>query len=212
MENNSKKKGYTIIETMIAVSLFLLVVITGMGALLNANRVHNKSQDMREILDNLSFVMEDMSRGLRTGFDYHCFSADETQGGDLVTINIEQPQNCQSGNGAIAFEQQGTDPADDDESNQVAYKIYRPDGTNEPYNIFKSTNGGQDWTQLNAPEIEIEASSKFTVSGAEPMSQNANDRAQPFVTINLVGNIRYKNVVTPFSLQTSVSQRALDFQ
>jgi Tfp pilus assembly protein PilV len=57
-----KESGYTIIETMIAVSLFLIVVTTGIGALLNANLLHQKSASMRSIMDNLSFAMEDMNR------------------------------------------------------------------------------------------------------------------------------------------------------
>ena len=71
MQNkNNKQTGYTIIETMISVSLFLIIITIGMGALLNANLLHQKSRDMRSIMDNLSFIMEDMSRNLRTGYDY----------------------------------------------------------------------------------------------------------------------------------------------
>ena len=65
-------KGYTIIETMISVSLFLVIVMAGMGALLNSNLLHQKSRDMRSIMDNLSFIMEDLSKNLRTGYNYHC--------------------------------------------------------------------------------------------------------------------------------------------
>src|ERR1035437_840256 len=73
-----KGGGFTIIETMIAVSLFIIIVMMGMGALLNANALHQKSQNMRSILDNLSFVMEDMSRNLRVGYSYDCILAGVT--------------------------------------------------------------------------------------------------------------------------------------
>src|SRR5574343_971807 len=91
LKNN--KSGYTIIETMIAVSVFLVVIMIGMGALLNANSIHQKSQNMRSIMDNLSFVMEDMSRNLRTGYNYHCSDSS----------NIETPQSCVFG-GIVFFE------------------------------------------------------------------------------------------------------------
>ena len=52
-----KEAGYTIIETMVAVSIFLIVIMYGMGALLNANLLHQKSQDLRSILDILSFII-----------------------------------------------------------------------------------------------------------------------------------------------------------
>jgi prepilin-type N-terminal cleavage/methylation domain-containing protein len=202
MTKNNKNKGYTIIETMIAISLFLVVTMAGMGALLNANLVHQKSASMREIMDNLSFVMEDMSRNLRTGYNYHCFV-----NGDRIPPSpldaIQDPVSCASG-GAIAFEHQ--DGQIDNSSDQWIYKIESPDGV-QPFSISKSTDSGGTWVQLNPSEVEIDAISGFSVLGAEPPP---GDVDQPFVTIKLVGKITFKDVVTPFSLQTSVSQRAID--
>ena len=37
---NQTKAGYTIIETMISISVFLVVIMIGMDTLLNANVVH----------------------------------------------------------------------------------------------------------------------------------------------------------------------------
>ena len=66
----NKKSGFTIIEMMIAIAIFLIVVMIGMGALLNDNAIHRKTQNTRSIMDNLSFIMEDMSRNIRTGSEY----------------------------------------------------------------------------------------------------------------------------------------------
>lgn len=203
----SLSKGYTIIETMIAVSLFLLVVVTGMGALLNANLIHNKSNDTREILDNLSFIMEDMSRNLRTGYNYHCVDDNNWAGGVITN-----PSNCESG-GAIAFEQQDGNPTNP--GDQWIYSIEgRSDGSGA-YDIFKSIDGSVETTrvQLNPDEVTLEPASEFVVTGAlPPGGQGSGDYLQPFVTIKLIGKITYKNVVTPFTLQTSVSQRKLDIR
>lgn len=185
-----KESGYTIIETMIAVSIFIIIVMTGMGALLNANLLHRKSQDMRSIIDNLSFVMEDMSRNLRTGVGYHCI--DGTPSGSDSGTNTH---SCANG-GGIAFR-----PASGS-GRWVYYVSITPSG----YGIFKSVNGVA--VQLTPDEININPVSGFSVSGAQPRSQG--DNQQPFVTIKLVGTITLKNVITPFSLQTSVSQRVVD--
>src|SRR3989344_7981950 len=88
------QRGYTIIETMIAVSLFLVIITAGMGALLNANLLHQKSQSMRSIMDNLSFILEDMYRNLRTGSGYHCID----DGNVIATF----PHSCAVG-GGISF-------------------------------------------------------------------------------------------------------------
>lgn len=179
----STETGFTIIETMISVALFVVIVMAGMGALLNANLLHQKSQDMRSIMDNLSFMMDDMSRNLRTGYNYHCID-----NGDLLATN---PHTCVSG-GGISFKSE-LGP-------QWVYAIY-PDGT-----IQKSVDGGVIFTILTPPEVSINSISSFSVLGAEPPP----NKQQPFVTIKLVGTITYKSIVTPFSLQTSASQRLID--
>ena len=183
--------GFTIIETMIAVSLFLVVVTAGMNALLNANLLHQKSQDMRSILDNLSFIMEDMSRNIRTGYDYHCFSG-------IIPSGSPNSQSCSNGKG-ISFK-----------SADGSQWVYYVDTTSNGYGIFKSINGVI--TQLTPNEVNIDSlASGFSVLGAEP-PQNpfSSTEQQPFVTIRLIGIISFKGVDTPFSLQTSVSQRLID--
>jgi type II secretory pathway pseudopilin PulG len=196
MLKNKNKNGYTIIETMIAVSLFLVVTMAGMTALLNANLVQKKTQNMRSIMDSLNFIVEDMSRNLRVGYNYHCISSGGVGG------QITEPQSCLSG-GVIAFESDLGNPASD--TDQWMYKIESPDGF-QPFNIYKSVDSGSNWVQLNPSEVTIDPSSFFSVSGAEAPP----DTDQPFVTIKLKGNITFKNVTTPFYIRTAVSQRVID--
>ncbi len=198
-KNKNKKAGYTIIETMIAVSIFIIIIMIGMEALLNANLLHNKSQNMRSIMDNLSFVMEDMSRNLRTGYNYHCLILGQDS---LPTSTMSNPKSCLSGGWGIAFE--SASGATDNNDDQWIYYINNG-------KIFKSTQGPSDlfnFIQLTPDEVVIDpVNSDFSVLGAEPPPSN---NQQPFVTIRLVGKINFKGVETPFSLQTSVSQRAID--
>jgi type II secretory pathway pseudopilin PulG len=188
------RRGYTIIETMIAISLFIIIVMAGMGALLNANLLHKKSQSMRSIIDNLNFVMEDMSKNLRTGYNFRCYRTV----GDITNVNI--PQSCATG-WAIAFE--SADGVLADNTDQWVYYI-------DSGKIFKSTDGGANYIQMTPDEIVISESYAFTVLGAEPPPESPGPDRQPFVIIKLVGSITYNNIVSPFTLQTSVSQRQLD--
>ncbi len=201
MQNiNNNRNGYTIIETMVAVSLFIVVVMAGMGALLNANLLHRKSQNMRSIMDNLSFVMEDMSRNLRTGYNYHCFVAGDTIPSSTSAV-VSTPKSCANG-WALAFEYAYGVPANNDDQ-----WVYYIDNTGK---IFKSTQGPyivSNFFQLTPDEVVIDPASSFAVMGAEGVAVNSQ---QPFITIKLIGRITFKNVVTPFSLQTSVSQRLAD--
>ncbi|PIZ85956.1 hypothetical protein CO033_00110 [Candidatus Nomurabacteria bacterium CG_4_9_14_0_2_um_filter_32_10] len=191
MQNKkNNQSGYTIIETMISITIFLVVIMIGMSALLNVNLIHKKSQDMRSILDNLSFIMEDMSRNLRTGYDYYC--------GSGVS---EIPLSCENGKTLFFEEATGETGKTDD---QWGYEIKFNGDT---YDINKSTDGGSTWIQLNPEEVKLSSDSIFIVTGAEPPN---GDLQQPYVIIKLVGEITYRGVKSPFSLQTSVSQRKSD--
>ena len=67
-------------------------------------------------------------------------------------------------------------------------------------------DSGITWVRLTPDEIDIDPISSFSILGAEPLP----DSDQPFVTIKLKGSIFYKDIESPFSLQTSVSQRMID--
>lgn len=203
-KNNKNKGGYTLIETMISISLFLIIVMEGMGALLNANRLHNKSQSMRSVVDNLSFVMEDISRNLRTGYNYQCFNYGDPTQQTLTQATLGAPRNCANG-WALAFEYQNgvtPDPISGNQHMEDQWVYYIDNGK-----IFKSIDGATTFIQLTPDEVVIDPASSFVVIGAEPPP---GDSKQPFVTIKLVGSITVNNVVSPFILQTSVSQRVVD--
>jgi prepilin-type N-terminal cleavage/methylation domain-containing protein len=191
--NLKNKGGYTLIEMMVAISLFLIIVTLGMGALLNASSLHNKSKDMRSIMDSLSFTIDDMSRNLRTGTNYHCI--DNTVNGTLTGTNN---YSCAKG-GGISF-------LSSPPSTQWIYYIGTYNGV---VGIFKSTDGGNTFVKLNPDQVTIDTTNSYiSVFGAETAA--SGDIKQPFVTIHLSGTIQYQSIITTFSLQTSVSQRQID--
>lgn len=186
--------GFTIIETMIAITIFLIVVMIGTTAILNAYSIGNKSKGMRSIMDNLNFIVEDMSRNIRTGYHYECIN-------NLNQIN-ETPKSCKDGAG-LAFE--SSNGKEGDPSDQWVYYINGD-------NLFKSIAGGGDSApiQLNPDEVSItNKKGGFSVLGAEGFPP---DSQQPFVIIRLAGEITYKNTKTSFSIQTAISQRTNDLE
>jgi type II secretory pathway pseudopilin PulG len=192
------RRGFTIIETMVSVSIFIIITTVGMSTLLNANLVYQKSHDIRSSLDSLNFVMEDMSRSIRTGYKYNCFDANESISSSISV----SPKSCAKG-WAIAFESPYGSTAN--ANDQSLYYI------NNDGQIFKATQGpynDSSFTQMTPDEVVIDPNlSYFVVTGAE---SSPTDKIQPLVTIRLVGNIVYHGIASPFSLQTSVSQRLVD--
>lgn len=215
LQNNRisvSSKGYTIIETMIAISIFLVLMMGGVSTLLNAFAVHGKSQNMRSEIDNLSFIMEDMSRNLRTGSQYYCITGFDT----LVNVNTRKSspyvspakQECWG----IAFEPPLGNPAVATDqwvyyvdtnrvlwkatSASVSYMLSSPQSSTPPNNFI----------QLTPNNVKVEPNI-FVVFGAEAAPA---DLQQPLVLIKLKGSVTEKDVVSPFSLETMVSQRLLD--
>ena len=179
---------------MIALTVFLIVIVIGSSALVNVHIVNKKSQDTRSILDSLSFIMEDMSRNIRTGYDYRCIEV-----GQLLPTG---PKSCTNGAG-IFFEPSDGNPTNNNDN--WDYIVF-PDGK-----LYRSTNGSYveaQMTQMTPDEVKINNTySNFLILGAEPYP---GDKQQPLVVIRLVGTITNKGVDIPFSLQTAVSQRKND--
>lgn len=195
--NQNKLKnsnGFTLIETMVSITLFLIIVTAGMSALLNASALHQKSQDMRSIMDSLSFIMDDMARNLRTGYTYYCASD-----ANSLPVNLTSSKSCATGKAISFFNTFG---------NQWSYKIEKD--SNGHYNIYGSTDGGSTFPQLNPSEVVFNSASGFSVLGAE--SFNSGNQQQPLITIRLEGTITdgKNHISTPFAIQTSVSQRLID--
>ncbi len=201
-KKQQSNKGFTLVEVMIATAIFVVIMVMGIGAVLAANSSHKETQSLHTIVDNLSFAMEDMSRNLRLGYSYHCQY-------ESLPVPIEEPLDCALGEGALslAFEKQGGDS--ENPLDQVVYRINSSDIKN--VYIDKSTDSGNTFYPIT-PNILGDASmeidpihSGFVVLGADP-----EDKIQPMVAIRLKGSISIRGTVTPFNLETVVSQRAID--
>ncbi len=178
---SKNSKGFTLIEMMTAVSLFLVVMTISAGAILGIFDANRKSQSAKTVMDNLNFAVETMSREIRFGTNYHCGS----------TGNSAAPQNCASGDSAISFL-----------SSEGVLTSYRLSGSS----IEKSIDDGNGYLTVTAPEISI-TSLAFYVVGATP----APDTLQPKVLIKITGNAGTKvNTRTAFTLETLASQRIID--
>ena len=67
-KNKKNFNGFTLVEVMVAVSIFSIVVTIGIGALMSTIAANKKIQTKREVTNGLAFAMETMSRRLRTAY------------------------------------------------------------------------------------------------------------------------------------------------
>lgn len=183
-----KNGGFTLIEIMVAVTIFALVMMIAIGAVLAIVSANKKAESLSSVVNNLNFAFEGMVRDIRTGSLYDC--------GGSNSSSPPTPTDCSSlGSSQISFQ-----------SSQFLSPTFYALSTDAQGNsrIGKAVNGGTV-SYLTAPEVKID-SLKFYVVG----SSNA-DQIQPHILVVLKGH--YGESVSDkstFNLQTLISQRKLD--
>ena len=85
-------KGFTLIELMTALSIFIIIMTISMSSILSVFDANRKSRSLKTVLNNLNLAIEGMSKEMRFGKNYHC-------GSGIVTSQ----QNCPSGDTLMSF-------------------------------------------------------------------------------------------------------------
>ena len=174
------RKGFTLIELMVSISIFLVVMTISMGAIFSIFDANRKSESLKVVMNNLNLAVDSMSREIKFGSNYHCGA-----GG-----NIKTPQDCAAGDTYISFL-----------SNQGLQEIYTINGTS----IEKSTDGGRTFLAVTAPEIDIEHLDFYVVGSLK--GDGLQPKVLIMVKGYSGGKPDTK---TEFAIQTLVSQRAPD--
>lgn len=191
----NEKKGFTLIEVMVATGIFVVVITIGIGALLNVTRAHRATAEIRQAVDTLYFVMEDISRNARLGTVFR-FNPQST-GPQEFPINA----NGSSGQYTLAFTNYLAPRTDilypNDPNYLYVYQLVP--GNSGGYKLQKTTHEGT--FDMTPPSISIDSyRSGFSV---------ANASLYPLVTIRLYGTIKYQSTVIPFNIETSISPRTI---
>ena len=203
--SNAKVSGFTLIEMMIAVALFTILSLIIIGAILSVNSAHKKVSGMATIMNNLNFVMDDMVFNMRTGIGYVFYpttfflnSLPDYFSASLSVPN--SPSDCQNGYTVGLTSAYGT---------TIVYAIAVDPSLNSTVGRIYKSEDGNNFYALSPKEIEIDfAKSGFTVAGTG--TGITFDGKQPFIAIRLSGKIKYKDIESPFRVQTTVSQRQID--
>ena len=63
----NNKSGFTLVELMVSVSLFVIVMTISMGSILSVFNANRKAKNIRNVMDNINFTLEGMTRTIRFG-------------------------------------------------------------------------------------------------------------------------------------------------
>lgn len=196
----AKKSGFTLIEMIVASSIFIIVMLIIVGGLISLNNESRKSRSIRLVTDNLSAAIDSMSRNMRMGAYYHCGCGTATVG----DINYpDGPRDCpltdtlgNGGDQCFAFESQFGDTTI--ATDQFVYRLL-------DHRIQRSKDGGATFVDLTAKEINID-DMHFFVLGSTP------DTHQPVVTVVIRGTASVTPAIsTSFNIQTTLGSRTPNY-
>lgn len=199
MNTKTLQQGFTLVELLVSLALFTVIVVAAVGSLYTVNQASVRVSAMRTVLDNLNFATESMSRSIRTGQHIVC---NGVQNNGSISNNCPLGNTSGQGGEAISF-----DSTIDGTAIEYVHGINRITGKGEIDKCIL-VNGQITSTScvaITAPEVEIQKM-QFYVDGAD-----AGDGKQPSVMMIIQGQANAGvNNISPFSIQTLVSQRAAE--
>jgi prepilin-type N-terminal cleavage/methylation domain-containing protein len=183
----NNKRGFTLLEMLIAIGLFTISIFICFGALVGLFDSNKKSQTIFSAMTNLNYSIESMIRDIRFSQVYHC----DTMAGTVTTA-----RDC-GVPGAASFA--ATLP----NGNYFTYTL-------SGGQIMKSVNGGSS-LPVTGTDVTI-TNLKFYVAGSAPASSgSAGSNVQPYVVVVIKGYSGSKpSSQTNFDIETLVSQQQID--
>ncbi len=188
----NKERGFTLVELMVATTIFVVIIISSIGSLLVLLGASKDSRGLRFAMDNVNFAMESMTRSVRMGINYYC-ATDPTVS---IPTDSETFNNCPGGGTLLSFIPQANTA-----SPRVTYKLKTREPSNPNSTRTIERCDGNNCVEIVSSDINIDTL-KFFVIGADPL-----DAIQAKVYILLKGTVMVKDKPSSFMIQTLASQR-----
>ncbi|MEE8131745.1 MAG: type II secretion system protein [Candidatus Paceibacterota bacterium] len=187
-----KLKGFTLIELLVATGLFVVVISIVSASFIQALRAQRSITALMEANDNVSLVLEQIAREIRTGYR---FCTKDYPIPTTIADNPDIPVNYCSGLG-------------DDElvfvnaNNQVVWYKFENEA------IWKGTEDiflGRDYKKITADNVKINYFN-IILSG-----NDSKDGLQPRITISLSISPTGRDIKdVKTNIQTTISARLID--
>ncbi len=224
----SKKSGFTLIEIIVSLALFSVVITIAVGALLILIASNRQLQNEQSVLSNLSFALDSMTREIRTGANYYCASAPNSNGGPAgqrifsdsgnpSQLNLTEGLrgDCHTADGSpaanfhgIAFDE-GGESITGSGNNRIVYFFDRAKGQ-----LFRRLSGQRPESIVSAGIYIKDVD--FYVTGSYRPTGSPTDEIQPRITIVLEAYNTKEDAAADttgdraYVIQTTVTQRSLD--
>jgi prepilin-type N-terminal cleavage/methylation domain-containing protein len=186
MNKKTIKKGFTLIEVLVSVSIFSIVMLVASGAVFSIVDANKKAHSLKSVMTNLNFALESIARDTRVGSKYSC------NGGGDCTVNPSTKFSYKANR-----DLDGNSLIDD----FVEYSLVGEAIQKRVYGGSRSSIGN-----ITASEVHIQ-SLKFYVIGT---AAAPGDLKQPKLLLSIQGYAGASKTRSDFSIQTTISQRSID--
>jgi len=187
----NSKSGFTLVEMLVAVSLFLVAATIGLGALIVVNDAYRKTKAQQVAIDNVNFAIESMTRSIRTGALYDCEGDPNPK-----SRSCSQSPNSQFSHRDVC-------------RRAVIYRLIE-DGNGrgsiqtqiiDDKDICDRGGGTGDFVELTSPDVDIDELNFYVID-----AEYTEGQPRVVLVIKGVAGRRLKEL-TPFSVQTTVTAR-----
>lgn len=183
----SDTRGFTLIELTVSVSLFIVIMLVAVGALLSLVNANRKARSLEGVINNLNITIDGAVRAARMGSRYNCNAAG---------VPPSTGADCPEGGNSFSFAPYGSD--DDEASERFVYTF--SDGR-----LFRSMDGGSSFVPVTAPEVAITDLTFYVIGTAK------GDEVQPKVVMVIKGTAgETEDTRSTFYIQATAVQRTLD--
>ena len=200
--------GFTLVEMLVAIAVFMSVMVVAMGSLISIINANKKSQAIKSAVDNITFVLDSLSRKVELGDDYRCTtSANITNGVPNPSFSCSGTDcNCAENGVAIQYHDKNKDKY----IQYVFINVPNGDDGNVQQRICSPEDGScGSWQSLTGPvsNVNIKNMTFYVLGvGASENTTLKGSRRQPKIIITAEGSAGSGDTGSDFILQTSVSE------
>ncbi len=192
MKYVKKQQGFTLVELIVAMSLFSIIVVVISGIFMQTVKFQKIVANRAAAIDNLGLAMEEMARGVRTGVLFDQLNLD----GSLVerVLLTFTDYRGQAITYSLGLE---------NNRNRVMKKVI----SNDPNDPNQENYGPLPITSSNIEITDL----KFILHGKNKASGGQGDpnNIPPRITISMTAKGIYSE---PFTLQTTVGARLIYYK
>ena len=182
-KNKIENRGFTLIELMVSISIFAIVLVMSMGAILTVVDANRKARTLSEVMNNVTFIFESITRTIKTG-------SNPTKVGSSLRI-------------------EGIPPVSNGDFSRVPIYYRRGQASDGRGYIERcveisgvSCLNSSSYKKITAPEVDVKRFN-FYIRGT-------SSGLQPKINMQIQGTAKAsEKIQSDFSIQTTISQRNL---